>query len=83
MAYFRKAESARISNMIFSVHCQNITQSQIQRRRQRQRLRQRKRQIQHTEKTIDVAYFRKAEGTRILNMTFSAHHQSIIQRQRQ
>ena len=33
VAYFRNSESARISNMIFSVHHQSITQNQIQRRR--------------------------------------------------
>ena len=39
--------------------------------------------VKVVEKTIYVAYFRKAEGARISNMIFSAHHQSIIQRQRQ
>ena len=49
VAYFRNSESARISNMILSVHHQTITQRQIQRQRQRQR--------QSVEKTIHVAYF--------------------------
>merc|ERR1711963_176338 len=35
VAYFRNSESARISNMIFSVHHQTITQRQIQRQRQK------------------------------------------------
>ena len=33
-----------------------------------------KRQRQSTEKTIHVPYFRKADGARISNMTFSVHH---------
>ena len=83
VAYFRNSESARISNMIFSVHHQTITQRQIQRQRQRQRQIQRQRQRQSIEKTIHVAYFRNAEGARVSNMIFSVHHHSIIQRQRQ
>ena len=35
VAYFRNSESARISNMIFLVHHQTITQRQIQRQRQK------------------------------------------------
>ena len=58
VAYFRNSESARISNMIFSVHHQTITQRQIQRQRQRQR--QIQRQRQSIEKNIHVAYFRNA-----------------------
>ena len=76
VAYFRNSESAKISNMIFSVHHQTIIQRQIQRQRERQR--QRQRQRQSVERTIHAAYFRKAEGARISNMIFSAHHQSII-----
>ena len=45
VAYFQNSESARISNMIFSVHHQTITQRQIQR------------QTQSIEKTTDGAYF--------------------------
>merc|ERR1712082_86338 len=41
VAYFQNSESARISNMIFSVHHQTIKQRQIQRQIQRQRQRQR------------------------------------------
>ena len=37
VAYFRNSESARISNMMFSVHHQTITQRQIQKQIQRQR----------------------------------------------
>ena len=40
VAYFQNSESARISNMISSVHHQTITQRKIQRQKQRQSQRQ-------------------------------------------